>query len=682
MSDSKLTPLNWKNPIVHDDGTPTAYFIQLMQTLLEEKEATEDNLADFSIDELSDVDTVSTPPTDGQGLVWDDGLQQWVPGTVASSGGQVAFQGCLVKKSADQTAANYSTAAAVTWDVDVYDTNGFHSTTSNTSRITIPAGVTKVRLGYQMYLTAHVANEYVASYITKNGSSTWTGWASTYQETPLTTVSGVAWTPVVNVSEGDYFEVFLDTQSDTSITVEEEFNWFACEVIQSNSVFESTFQGALVKKSVDQTAANYTTATVLTFDTDVYDTLGFHDTSSNTSRLTVPSGVTKVRLSGQVGVSSSTANERITLDVLKNGAVFSPGYPVQTAETAATTRFANLSSAIIDVSAGDYFELRLTQTTDASITIEEEQTWFCIEVIGNSQAALATNFAGCLVTKAADQTGANYTTATAITWDSEGYDTHGFHSTSANTSRITIPAGVTKVRFQGCVTVTNNTADQFAFLEIQKNGSVSYLGYTTHNTEVGSTTIRNHITSPVLNVSAGDYFELFLQVEADITVDVLANRSWFACEVIEYTTPRTTAFGGARVRKAADLTGQNLTAGAVITWDTEDFDTHGFHDTSSNTSRITIPSGITKVMLTAALRINNIAASSVPRAFLTKNGTTTVVQISGHNPSTSWGCNINSGPLAVSAGDYFEISFQNDTDTSVDITAVTSWFAVEVLEGV
>ena len=28
-----------------------------------------------------------------------------------------------------------------------------------------------------------------------------------------------------------------------------------------------------------------------------------------------------------------------------------------------------------------------------------------------------------------------------------------------------------------------------------------------------------------------------------------------------------------------------------MTWDSEDFDTDGFHSTSSNTSRITIPSG-------------------------------------------------------------------------------------------
>jgi hypothetical protein len=41
---------------------------------------------DISIDELSDVDTTTTPPTIGQALVWD-GSTDWVPGSVATGSG-------------------------------------------------------------------------------------------------------------------------------------------------------------------------------------------------------------------------------------------------------------------------------------------------------------------------------------------------------------------------------------------------------------------------------------------------------------------------------------------------------------------------------------------------------------------------------------------------------------------
>ena len=40
-----------------------------------------------SIDVLSDVDTSTTAPEEGQALVWDDVNSQWIPGTVAAGGG-------------------------------------------------------------------------------------------------------------------------------------------------------------------------------------------------------------------------------------------------------------------------------------------------------------------------------------------------------------------------------------------------------------------------------------------------------------------------------------------------------------------------------------------------------------------------------------------------------------------
>jgi F5/8 type C domain-containing protein len=36
---------------------------------------------------LNDVDTASTPPTDGQALAWDDAAQQWIPTTIEGGGG-------------------------------------------------------------------------------------------------------------------------------------------------------------------------------------------------------------------------------------------------------------------------------------------------------------------------------------------------------------------------------------------------------------------------------------------------------------------------------------------------------------------------------------------------------------------------------------------------------------------
>ena len=49
------------------------------------------------------------------------------------------FVGCRLTKSAVQSLDN-ATSTAITWNTEDFDTDGFHSTVSNTSRITIPTG--------------------------------------------------------------------------------------------------------------------------------------------------------------------------------------------------------------------------------------------------------------------------------------------------------------------------------------------------------------------------------------------------------------------------------------------------------------------------------------------------------------------------------------------------------------
>jgi hypothetical protein len=50
-----------------------------------------------------------------------------------------AFVGCSLYKSANQS-INDATYTAVTFDLELFDTDAFHNTSTNTSRITIPAG--------------------------------------------------------------------------------------------------------------------------------------------------------------------------------------------------------------------------------------------------------------------------------------------------------------------------------------------------------------------------------------------------------------------------------------------------------------------------------------------------------------------------------------------------------------
>lgn len=151
-------------------------------------------------------------------------------------------------------------------------------------------------------------------------------------------------------------------------------------------------------------------------------------------------------------------------------------------------------------------------------------------------AAKAVRYRGALVTKAADQTAANYTTATAIAWDTEsgGYDTGGvFHDNVTNNTRLTIPDGTDRVRLKAHVAISNFVGSQWYALYIYKNGSNSYVGSPGMISYNNITTAEIEAETPVLDVVAGDYFEAVLQVGSDTSITVIASRSWFAIEVLE-----------------------------------------------------------------------------------------------------------------------------------------------------
>lgn len=157
---------------------------------------------------------------------------------------------------------------------------------------------------------------------------------------------------------------------------------------------------------------------------------------------------------------------------------------------------------------------------------------------GNSRKVSATQistyvrtFRGALVRKSVDQTAADYTGTPAIAWDQEVYDTDAIHDSGSNT-RLTVPAGVTYVRLSACVRLGSVTGDMFCGLGITKGGSASYDGRTFHFSEVGNGAPGLAITSPVLAVAAGEYFECTFQVETDTSITVTAATSWFAMEII------------------------------------------------------------------------------------------------------------------------------------------------------
>lgn len=147
------------------------------------------------------------------------------------------------------------------------------------------------------------------------------------------------------------------------------------------------FRGCLVYKSANEelTTATYTH---LSFNTESYDTDSIHDTVTNNQRLTVPTGVTKIKLFGAVVFESNSTGTR-EVSISKNDETTNPtgviGLPKWEANgISGLIGIGNIDSAPITVTGGDYFTLCAFQTSGAGLEAiggATYGTYFGMEII-------------------------------------------------------------------------------------------------------------------------------------------------------------------------------------------------------------------------------------------------------------------------------------------------------------
>lgn len=107
-----------------------------------------------------------------------------------------------------------------------------------------------------------------------------------------------------------------------------------------------------------------------------------------------------------------------------------------------TVFIVNQGAGVLTITAGT-----ATVTTAGSLSMAQNETGQLYFLSTSAaifteymQAASSTAFSGCSLYKSATQS-VNNDTITTVTFDSEFFDTDAYHSTSSNTSRITIPTG-------------------------------------------------------------------------------------------------------------------------------------------------------------------------------------------------------------------------------------------------
>ena len=144
------------------------------------------------------------------------------------------------------------------------------------------------------------------------------------------------------------------------------------------------FRGALLRRSTNFSVATTGVYVGVPWQSAEYDSDAFWDAGQPT-RLTIPAGATKVRIVGNIEWQTSPTSQLV--EVRKNGnSVLGGGSFIVRGDSGYSNQMRNLSSAVLPVSAGDWFELAVYVGTAGELR-GLERTWLAIEVVETADAA-------------------------------------------------------------------------------------------------------------------------------------------------------------------------------------------------------------------------------------------------------------------------------------------------------
>lgn len=385
----------------------------------------------------------------------------------------------------------------IPWDLELLDPGAWHSTTTNTDRITIPeAGL------YRAIFNTN-GGEQVEYRIQKNGADV-PGITRQRSDTSTGFEYTNAATAIISCTGGDYFTLVPANTSD----VNESATWFAVEKVPSDRAY------AIASKSASQAIAAGTTTSIV-WGAEIVDAGGRHSTSSNTDRLTTISGDAYARVSASLRIDNKLTASQAQISAFKNGAAFRGMFSADAADPQTTTHISGVS-AIVPVTGGtDYFTANAF-TTDATDLPASDRSWFQIEIIPSTH-----KFATAYPTS-------NTTLTPADTWvtvnlGGELADTAGAYTSGNN---IVAPSGVNKARATFNIKTPSTTGQIMG--RVVRNGSYQN-GLPMVDTDTAGTDNLNGF-GMWIDCAPGDTFSLQAYSETVQTLSSADNETWLCVE--------------------------------------------------------------------------------------------------------------------------------------------------------
>ena len=198
----------------------------------------------------------------------------------------------------------------------------------------------------------------------------------------------------------------------------------------------------------------------------------------------------------------------------------------------------------------------------------------------------------------------------------------------------------------------------------------------------GTVTITNDMATTITaagDIVVGTGSGTYDNLPIGTTAQVLTADTTVSPYKVKWATPAssTPAFVGCRLTKTSVQSTSNVTL-TTVSWDAETFDTNGFHDNTTNNSRITIPAGKAGKYLVTGTLTWYPNSNGYREVRVTKNGTAYTIMSFAPTPGGDGGSLIST-IMDLGVGDYIELKAEQASGSSIDIKVSFSSFECQFL---